>query len=112
MRCCLRSLTLYTAALLTALALSACGGKVLPQGVEDTALTSRVKTALLNHPEIGALGIDVTARMGVVTLSGSVPSAATRDHAVALARGARGVMEVKSALQVVPAAETAAEGAR
>ena len=67
---------------------------------DDTTITTRVKTALLNDPEVGALKIDVNTAQGVVTLSGTARSKAEEQKAIQLARGIQGVKDVKSNLQV------------
>ena len=68
--------------------------------VTDAQTAVRVKTVLVNDPELGTLPIDVRARRGVVTLEGIVRSAAEIDRALALARGVEGVARVESALAV------------
>jgi osmotically-inducible protein OsmY len=82
--------------------LTACGKTIAPQSrpaTDDLSITTRVKTALLNDPEIVGK-IDVETASGVVTLSGVVKSPAERDKAVALARKVSGVTDVKASLQV------------
>ena len=85
------------------LLLSACG-KTVNQSIDDATITTRVKTALLNDPDVGGmrggLRIDVETFKGVVTLSGFVRSAAERDKAIAVARKINGVTDVKSTLQI------------
>src|SRR5262245_35375482 len=75
-------------------------GKTVGNAIDDATITTRVKTALLNDPEVGGLSgglrIDVDTFKGVVTLSGGVRSAAERDRAVAVARKINGVVDVKS----------------
>ena len=66
---------------------------------DDAYITTRVKTALLNDPEISSR-IDVETSGGVVTLSGAVKTAVERDKALAVARKVTGVSDVKSTLQV------------
>jgi hyperosmotically inducible periplasmic protein len=77
-------------------------GKTVGQAIDDTTITTRVKTAMLNDPGVGGLRIDVDTFKGVVTLSGRVKSQAEKDQAVALARMIDGVTEVKDALQIIP----------
>jgi osmotically-inducible protein OsmY len=77
-------------------------GKTIGETIDDTTITTRVKTAMLNDPAVGGLGIDVDTYKGVVTLSGRVKSQAEHDQAVALAHRVDGVTEVKDALQVIP----------
>ena len=77
-------------------------GKTVGEAIDDTTITTRVKTAMLNDPAVGGLRIDVDTFKSVVTLSGRVKSQTERDQAVALARSIDGVVEVKDALQVIP----------
>ena len=77
-------------------------GKTIGETIDDTTITTRVKTAMLNDPAVGGLGIDVDTYKGVVTLSGRVKSQPEHDQARALARRVDGVTEVKDALQVIP----------
>jgi len=77
-------------------------GKTVGEAIDDTTITTRVKTAMLNDPAVGGLRIDVDTFKGVVTLSGRVKSQAEKDQAVALARMIGGVSEVKDAMQVIP----------
>jgi hyperosmotically inducible protein len=71
---------------------------------DDLTIGAHVKTALLNEPGVGALRLGVETFQGVVTLSGTVPSAADVDRAIAAARKVRGVKDVKSSLKVQPGA--------
>jgi osmotically-inducible protein OsmY len=77
-------------------------GKTIGETIDDTTITTRVKTSMLNDPAVGGLGIDVDTYKGVVTLSGRVKSPSERDQALSLARRVDGVTEVKDALQVIP----------
>ena len=79
----------------------ACG-KTIGETIDDATITTRVKTALINAPNVGALAIDVDTFKGVVTLSGRVKSQDEAAKAVEVARTVGGVKEVKSALQVIP----------
>lgn len=87
--------------LVAPLLLSACG-KSVGETIDDATITTRVKTALLNDPNVGGLKIDVDTFKGVVTLSGAVNSKAEEQQAIALARKIGGVTSVKSTLQVNP----------
>jgi osmotically-inducible protein OsmY len=97
----------YPTAILLALVLiapllvGACG-KSVGETIDDATVTTRVKTSLLNDPDVGGLRIDVDTFKGVVTLSGAVKTAAERDKAIALARKINGVKDVKSTLQINP----------
>ena len=88
-------------AVVFAVATVSCG-KTVGEAIDDTTITTRVKTSMLNDPAVGGMRIDVDTFKGVVTLSGRVKSEAERDQAVALARNVSGVSEVKDAMQVIP----------
>src|SRR5215510_12094229 len=93
------TILLLAITLLAPLFVSACG-KSVGETIDDGAITAQVKTSLLNDPQVAGLKIDVDTFKGVVTLSGSVKSAAERDKAVSLARQVKGVTDVKSTLQI------------
>jgi osmotically-inducible protein OsmY len=95
------TILLLVATLLAPLVLTACG-KSVGETIDDATITTRVKTAMLNDPEVGGLRIDVDTFKGVVTLSGRVKSKNEEAKAVAIARKIGGVTDVKSTLQVQP----------
>ena len=64
--------------------------------IDDTLLTSRVKSALLNDPGVSGLAVNVETFKGVVQLSGFVKTVAERNRAVQLARGIPGVRQVRN----------------
>lgn len=66
----------------------------------DAALLTQVKTKLALDAEVSALNIDVDVDEGVVTLSGTVDSEASRQRAIALAREVEGVRDVRDNLRV------------
>lgn len=66
----------------------------------DAWITTKVKADLLATKDVSGTAIDVDTRDGIVTLKGSVASRAEEDRAVAVAKGIRGVTEVKSQLKV------------
>ena len=92
---------LLVATLLAPLFLTACG-KSVGETIDDATITTRVKTSLLNDPQVGGLRIDVDTFKGVVTLSGRVKTKDEEAKAIALARKIGGVTDVKSTLQVSP----------
>jgi hyperosmotically inducible protein len=89
------------ALLVLPLTFAACG-KTVGETIDDATITAKVKTALLNDPQVGGLKIDVDTTMGIVTMSGIVKSPAEAERAVQLARQQGGVKDVKSTLQVGP----------
>lgn len=66
----------------------------------DAALTTAVKTKLLGDTDVSGLKIDVDTRNGVVTLTGTVRTAAEKNKALALARETDGVKSVIDRLKV------------
>jgi len=84
-----------------ALICSACG-KSISDSIDDATITTRVKTAFINDPVVGAARIDVDTFKGVVTLSGRVKSKDEETKAIGLARTIKGVADVKSTLQIQP----------
>ena len=87
-------------ALVLALPLLGACGKTVGDTIDDATVTTRVKTAFINDPVVGALRIDVDTFKGVVTLSGRVKSKAEEDKAIAIAKSITGVTDVKSTLQI------------
>ena len=70
---------------------------------QDAATTSKVKTALLLSKHVSAFNVKVTTNGGTVTLSGEVPTEATRRLAVTIAQDTSGVARVQDNLTLNPA---------
>jgi hyperosmotically inducible protein len=68
--------------------------------VSDSAVTTKVKAAIVGEPGLSALDISVSTRNGTTTLSGAVASAAQADLASKTARAVKGVKQVKNLLKV------------
>lgn len=62
---------------------------------DDSVITTKVKTALLNEPTLKSMEFNVETFKGVVQLSGFVSSQADINRAVEVARSVRGVKSVK-----------------
>ena len=77
-------------------------GKTVGETIDDATITTRVKTAFVNDPVVGALRIDVDTFKGLVTLSGRVKSKDEEVKAIELARKIKGVTDVKSTLVIEP----------
>lgn len=92
--------SIVIAVALTASLLGGCAASAPRRQVDDLTITARVKTALLNAPDIRAPRIDVETVNGVVTLTGRVTSKEEEQKAVEVARTVGGVVEVRSALQI------------
>ena len=59
--------------------------------VGDSEITSSIKDAFKQDPELAAANISVSSENGVVTLSGNVPNAQSYNRETSLARGVPGV---------------------
>ncbi|QWV91911.1 BON domain-containing protein [Geomonas oryzisoli] len=66
--------------------------------VDDAAVTTRVKAAIFDELALKTFQINVTTYQGVVQLSGFVDSAENARRAGEIARGVKGVREVKNDL--------------
>jgi osmotically-inducible protein OsmY len=66
------------------------------QYIDDSVITTKVKSALLNSPGLRSFEISVDTYKGRVQLSGSVSTRANIDEAVALASRVNGVTSVKN----------------
>jgi len=69
--------------------------------IGNAALTTKVKTKFLANDDISGLKIDVDSNNGVVTLTGTVSTAAEKALALKVARGTDGVKSVVDRLKVV-----------
>jgi osmotically-inducible protein OsmY len=96
-----RSFRLQAEVLVLFLLLSACAART-SRPADDLTTTTDVKIALLNDARVGGLRLDVKTAQGVVTLSGTVPSDADAQQAMAVARKVRGVRGVTSELKIQP----------
>jgi hyperosmotically inducible protein len=67
---------------------------------EDTAITARVKTALLENEVTKGSKIHVSTVAGVVTLRGAVASTKVSDAASQIAESTGGVKQVRNRLRV------------
>jgi osmotically-inducible protein OsmY len=70
--------------------------------MSDTVITTKVKADLAADPAVKAMDVHVETIKGVVMLSGFVPSKTEAEKAVQLARGVKGVSDVKSSIQIKP----------
>lgn len=102
--------TITTAALLScgALFVAGCahhhghertGGEVM----DDSSITTKVKSALLAEKDVNSMDIKVKTFDGTVQLSGFVDSQWQIDKAVEVASGVKGVLKVKNDLVHKPA---------
>ncbi len=90
--------------LLTALALPGCAAtqkqESTGQYVDDSVITTKVKTAIFNEATLKTLQINVKTYKAVVQLSGFVDSAQSVTKAAEVARSVEGVVSVENGLVV------------
>lgn len=68
--------------------------------IDDSVITSKVKAAILNDPELKVAEINVETFKGVVQLSGFVSSQAAINRAVEVARSVSGVRSVRNDMRL------------
>jgi hypothetical protein len=96
----------FSALLFAALMVSAlgCATQSEPQSpgayMDDSWVTTQVKTAILNEPSLKVLQINVETYKGVVQLSGFVDSPASQAKAIEIARAVEGVTSVKNDMRL------------
>lgn len=77
-------------------------GKAVADATADARITGAIKAKLLTNRDLSALSISVNTTGGIVTLSGTAPTAEAISEAMLLAMETDGVQEVISTLQVKP----------
>jgi len=70
------------------------------EAMEDTTITTKIKSAILAEPGLKVLQINVDTMNGVVTLTGTVDSQASSDKAAQVAGAVSGVKQVENRLVV------------
>lgn len=78
--------------------------------MDDSAITAKVKAALVDHEDVKSTDISVKTEKKVVTLSGFVESQAQAEQAVTVAKGVEGVASVSDKLHVRDGKNTSAKG--
>jgi hyperosmotically inducible protein len=66
--------------------------------IDDTVVTTKVKSALLSDPDIKSFDLKVETRKGAVQLSGFVDNQEQVERAIAATRGVEGVLNVENAI--------------
>ena len=74
--------------------------------IDDSAITARIKAALVADPQTKAREIHVSTYRGIVQLSGLVHSRAESADAERIAMHEQGVLSVKDELQILPSGGT------
>jgi osmotically-inducible protein OsmY len=81
-----------------------CGSTSTKEGtgeyVDDSVITTKIKSAILNDSSLKVNEINVETFKGVVQLSGFVRSQTDIDKAVQVARGVAGVKSVKNDMRI------------
>lgn len=97
---------LISAAIFAAVAITAVGcsstNKQASTGeyVDDAVITTKVKAALINDPNVKAREVNVETFKGDVQLSGFVADPRDAQRAVEITRGVKGVTSVKNDIRV------------
>ena len=66
--------------------------------IDDTVVTTRVKSALLADPDIKSFDLKVETRKGLVQLSGYVDNQTQIERAITATRGVEGVKDVENGI--------------
>lgn len=96
----------FSAILLAAvmLGVAGCAGTATHEStgeyVTDSWITTKVKAALVDDPNVKATEVNVETFKGTVQLSGFVSSQTAMNEAVRIARGIKGVTSVKNDMRV------------
>ena len=106
-----RSVGTITLALLTVLMLGTTIATAQVNTIKDGWLVMKVHSEFVNEDVLSGSNIDVDVKNGVVTLQGTVPSAAARARALELARKNDGVKNVVDQLRIGPAHDNRVERA-
>ena len=72
-------------------------GQDSDQPIDDTWITTKVKSSLLADSDVAGLDVEVETLNGVVTLTGQVDEQSQIDHATRIARDIEGVTDVQTA---------------
>nr|WP_116332721.1 BON domain-containing protein [Cupriavidus taiwanensis] len=70
------------------------------QSIEDSAITTKIKTRLLGTKDLKSTGIHVKTQQGAVEVSGTVPTQQQHDLALKTIRSVEGVTSVTDNLKV------------
>jgi osmotically-inducible protein OsmY len=90
--------------LVITLVLAGCAGtetkKSTGEVIDDAAITTKVKAALVDDPAVKSMQIKVKTFRAIVQLSGFVDSQQAKERAQKIAEGVDGVKEVKNDIVV------------
>jgi hypothetical protein len=84
--------------------LAGCAGSPTQESTgeyfDDTAITTRVKSAFVSDKDVSAMNVSVETFKGTVQLSGFAKNAQEADKAESIARGVKGVKNVKNDIRI------------
>lgn len=84
--------------------LAGCAGTATQESTgeyfDDTAITTRVKSAFVSDKEVSAMNISVETFKGTVQLSGFAKNAREAEKAETIARNVKGVKNVKNDIRI------------
>ncbi|MDR4495916.1 MAG: BON domain-containing protein [Nitrospirales bacterium] len=98
-----KTMSLLAALFFVVLMVGCAGGpqsESFGEHIDDSVITTKVKTALLRDPEVSGMDINVTTFKGRVQLNGLVNNARQIEQAAQLARETNGVMAVENNLSI------------
>ncbi|ADO47304.1 BON domain-containing protein [[Enterobacter] lignolyticus] len=100
----LKAVSAFCAAIIVAFSLAGCAGSSTKEStggyIDDTVITTKVKSALFSDKDIKSSEISVVTFKGRVQLSGFVTSQAIANRAVEITRGVTGVRVVENGMRV------------
>jgi hyperosmotically inducible periplasmic protein len=109
----LRNVMKYLVCIVLIVGLAACAGTRTKEStgeyVDDSVITSKVKGALIADPVTKAREINVETFKGTVQLSGFVGTAEEKKKAGEIARGVKGVVEVRNNISLTRTKEGTGE---
>ena len=97
----LNILTVVVAILLFLNGCQAMTGQTVGESMDDSYITSSVKTQLASDKLVTLTRVDVETNNGIVYLTGQVKAAEQRSHIGSLASQVKGVKQVVNNLQVI-----------
>jgi hyperosmotically inducible protein len=97
----LNILTVVVAILLFLNGCQAMTGQTVGESMDDSYITSSVKTQLASDKLVTLTRVDVETNNGIVYLTGQVQAAEQRSHIGSLASQVKGVKQVVNNLQVI-----------
>jgi len=96
-----KKLTITLAVLFFLNGCQAMTGQTMGESIDDSVITSSVKTHLASDKLVTLTRVDVETNNGIVYLTGQVQSAEQRSHIGSLASQVKGVKQVVNNLQVI-----------